>query len=121
VGAQVAGDLAGPHGEPDQVDVGQVEVLDHRVEVGGERVVVVARGRPAGVAEAAAVIGDDAVSGGQQVTFLPLPGPSIQRVTMDQDDGLPDSVILVVDVDAGAVLAPDGDERHGLLLRVPGG
>jgi hypothetical protein len=44
VRAEVAGDLAGAHGEPDQHHVGEVEVFDQRVQVGGEGVVVVADG-----------------------------------------------------------------------------
>jgi hypothetical protein len=48
-------------------------VLDERVEVGGERVVVEAGRRVAGVAEAAAVVGDDAVAGVEQEPVLLLP------------------------------------------------
>jgi hypothetical protein len=38
-------------------------MFEHGVEVGGEGVVVVTNGRLAGLAEAATVIGDDAVAG----------------------------------------------------------
>ncbi len=58
----VARHLAAAHREADQRDVGQVEVGEHVVEVVGERVVVVAVAR-VGLAEAATVVGHDAVAG----------------------------------------------------------
>ena len=113
VRAQVVGYLPGAHGEPAQVDVGQVQVFQHRVQVGGKGVVVVPGDRLAGIAEPAPVIRDHPVPGRQQVAFLPLPGPAVQRVAVNQHDRLTRSVVFVVDVDAGAVLAADRNEGHG--------
>jgi hypothetical protein len=70
VGLDVAGKFAGAHGEADQDHLAQVEGLQQRVEVGGEGVVVVADTDLAGPAEPAAVVGDDAESGGDQLTGL---------------------------------------------------
>ena len=42
--------------------VGQIEVLDQRVQVGGERVVVVADGRLARASEAATVVADHSIA-----------------------------------------------------------
>ena len=87
-------------------------MLENRGEVLGEGVVVVADGGLARLAKAAAVIGDDAVSGLQQDTFLLLPGVSVQWVSVDQDDRLPGAVILVVDVDVVGVFLANGDRGH---------
>src|SRR5205807_8600470 len=55
VGAEVARDLSAPHREAGEHGVGQIEVLDQRVQVGGEGVVVVTDCRLARASEAAAV------------------------------------------------------------------
>ena len=87
-------------------------MFQQRVQIGGEGVVVVADGRLAGLPEAATVVGDHAVAGGEQHPGLTLPGVAVQRVAVDQHDRLPGAVVLVVDLDVGAVLGSDGDARH---------
>ena len=83
-------------------------MLENRGEVPGEGVVVVADGGLARLAKAAAVVGDDAVSGVKQDTLLLFPRVSVQWVSVDQDNRLPGAVILVhVDVDViGVFFAP---------------
>src|SRR5881409_2327153 len=51
----------------------ELEVLEQRVQVGGEGVVVEACRRPARVTEAASVVADDAVTGREQLRLLALP------------------------------------------------
>src|SRR5690606_22887468 len=76
------------------------------------RVVVVAGGRLAGVAESSAVIGDDPVAGLEEGRRLLLPRTAVERVAVDEHDRLAGSVIFVVQLDGGAVLGSDGDGRH---------
>jgi hypothetical protein len=59
---------------PDEHGVAQVQVLQQGIEVGGEGVVVIPRGRLAGLAEPAPVVGDDPVPGVQQDRDLLVPG-----------------------------------------------
>jgi hypothetical protein len=113
VGGKVAGHFAGAHGEPDQDALCEFEVLKDRVKVIGQGVVVVADAGSTGVAKAAAVVGDDAVSGVQQDAFLLFPGVPVQWVSVDQDNRLPGAVILVVEVDVVGVFFSDGDDGHG--------
>ena len=47
------------------------------------------------------------VPGLQQDRDLLVPGPAAERVAVDQHDGLAGAVILVVDLDADAVLLAD--------------
>jgi hypothetical protein len=82
------------------------------IEVGGEGVVVVADDRLAGLAEPAPVVGDDPVAGLQQHRNLLVPGTATERVAVDQHDGLAGAMILVVDLDVGAVLSSDFDKWH---------
>jgi hypothetical protein len=97
-------------------------VIDQRAEVPGERVVVEPDRGLVRPAEPATVVGDAPVAGAQQHPFLPLPGVEVEGVAVDEHDRLPGAVVLVVQVDVGAVLGADGDERHGGLLRGgPGG
>src|SRR5229473_2576893 len=116
VGAQVAGDLAGAHREPGQHHPGQVQVLDQGVQVGGEGVVVIADRGLAGLAEAAAVVGDDPVPSLEEDAFLLFPRVPVERVAVNEHDRLPGAVVLVVDLDVVAVLPADGDLRHRLAL-----
>jgi hypothetical protein len=99
VPAQVAGDLAGAHGEPAEYDAGQVQVLQQGVQVGGEGVVVIAGDRLAGLAEPAPVVGDDPVAGLEQRRDLPVPGTAAERVAVDQHHRLAGAMILVMDLD----------------------
>jgi hypothetical protein len=78
VGAEVPGDLAGAHRETCQHDVVEPQVLEQRVEVAGERVVVVADGRLARAAEPAPVVADHAVAGGEQHPLLALPRVAVE-------------------------------------------
>ena len=65
-----------------------------------------------GLAEPAAVVGDDPVAGLQQHPDLLVPGPAAERVLVDQHDGLADAVVLVVDLDVCVVLLADSDLGH---------
>jgi hypothetical protein len=87
-------------------------VFQQGVQVGGEGVVVVAGSRLAGLAEPAPVIGDHPVPGVQQHRDLLVPGPAAERVPVDQHHRLAGAVILVVDLDVGAVFPADGDCGH---------
>jgi hypothetical protein len=40
---------------------------------------------------------------------------TVQRIPVDEDDGLTGALILVVELDRGAVLVPDDDVSHGLF------
>jgi hypothetical protein len=99
VRAQVPGDLAGPHGVADERNAVQAERVDQRVQVGGEGVPVVAAGGLAGLARAAAVIGDDPVPGREQRRNLLVPGPAAERVAVDENHRRAAAVVLVVEVD----------------------
>jgi hypothetical protein len=102
---------------PDQHGAAQVQVLQQGVEVSGEGVIVVASGRLAGLAEPAPVIDDDPVPGVQQDRDLLVPGPAAERVAVDQHHRLAGAVILVVDLDVGAVFLADGDCGHERSFR----
>ena len=114
VGPAVAGDLAGAHRETDEDGAAEVEGGHQGVEVGGEGVVVVAAGGLAGLTEAAAVVGDDAVAGADQGGGLALPGVAVEGEAVDEDDGCGAgrAEVLVVELDLGAVLPTDRDVRH---------
>ena len=106
VPADVAGDLPPAHREPDQCDTVQIQVREQRVEVRGEGVVVVAAIRLGGMAEAAAVVGYDAVAGVHEGRDLLLPRAARERPAVDQDDRAPRAVVLVVQLDRSPVLFP---------------
>jgi hypothetical protein len=112
VAGDVAHDLAAAHGEADEGDVGEVQVGQQRVEVGGEGVVVVAVEGLGRLAEAAAVVGDDPVAGLDQRGDLGLPGLARQRPAVDEHDRAAGAVVLVVELDRGGVLGADGDRGH---------
>ena len=57
------GDLPAAHREADEGHVGEVQLGEHGVQILGERVVVIALARLVAATEAAAVVGDHAVSG----------------------------------------------------------
>jgi hypothetical protein len=48
----------------------------------------------------------------EQLAFLTLPRVPVERVTVDQNHGLADPVILVVDLDRGVVLGSNSDTGH---------
>src|ERR1700735_4883068 len=85
------------------------------MKIGGQGVEVVSGAGPAGGAEAAAVVGDHPVSGGEQGGFLFFPRVPVQRVPVDQDDRGTGPVIFVVDPDSGCVLPSDSHVRHAVL------
>jgi len=116
VGPQVPGHLTGTGAEPDQHRPAQVERVEQGGEVGGERVVVVADAGPAGGAEAAPVVGDDPVPGGQQRGFLLLPGAPIEQVPVHQHHGRALPVVLVVDRNGSGVL-PAHNQLHPVTVR----
>jgi hypothetical protein len=109
----VARELAGAHGEADEDHLAQVEGLEQYVQVGGERVVVVALGDLARIAEAAPVVSDDAISGGDELSGLQLPAVAVERIAVDQHHRLPLPLVLVVELDIGAVLRSHRDVSHG--------
>ena len=78
-----------PIEKPHRTMSSEVEVLEQRVQVGGEGVVVVADGRLARAAEAAAVVADAAVAGGEQLALLALPGVAVERVPWIRTTGWP--------------------------------
>jgi hypothetical protein len=88
-------------------------LLDQRVQICSEGVVVIPDGRLTRAAEAAPVVADHSVAGCEQVPLLAFPRVAVQRVAMDQHDRLSAAVVLVVDVDRGVVLGGDGERRHG--------
>jgi hypothetical protein len=67
---------------------------------------------PAGLAEPAPVICDHTVTGLQQHRDLLVPGAAAERAAVDQHDGQAGAMILVVDLDVGAVLSSDFDKWH---------
>jgi hypothetical protein len=81
-------------------------MADDRVEVGGERVVVVAARRLARLAEAATVVRDDALPRGEERRGLLFPRRAVQWVAVDQDDGVALAVVFVIEMDIGGVLLP---------------
>src|SRR5207237_3618412 len=48
----------------------------------------------------------------EQGRELLLPGVAVQRIAVDQHDGPPAPVVLVVELDVGGVLLADGDVGH---------
>ena len=87
-------------------------MVEHRLEIGREGVVVKAGGRLAGPPEAAAVITDAAVARLEQDPLLSLPRVAVERIAVNEDDRLAGAVVSVVDLDVGAVLGADLDEWH---------
>src|SRR5215470_4502419 len=79
----------------DKRDLAKVELFDHRREIAGEGVVIVA---PPGVARssvAATVVSDAAQPLVGQVNHLVLPHVGVERPTVDEDDGLAGAPVLI--------------------------
>jgi hypothetical protein len=113
VRTEVPGYLAGAHREAGEDDIlVEREMVEQRLQIARERVVVIAARRLAGQAEAAAVIADAAVSVREQHPLLALPRVAVQRVAVDQHDRLAAAVVLVVNLDRGLVLGSNSDARH---------
>src|SRR6185436_19754236 len=81
-------------------------------EIRREGVVVVADARLARTSEAAAIVGDHAVTGRQQRGGLFFPRRSAQRPSVDEHDRRPGTVIFVIELDGGGVLLTDRDGAH---------
>jgi hypothetical protein len=77
----------------------QLELGEQLVKVFCERVVVVACGRLAGLAEASAVVGNDSVTSIQENGDLLPPRSTAQRVSVDENNRLAQAVVFVVKVD----------------------
>src|ERR1700693_2896418 len=80
---KVARHFAATHGKTNQREFTQFKMRDQFVQVLGKRVVVVARGWLAGLAETSAVICDDAVSRVQENRNLLLPGRAAQWISVN--------------------------------------
>jgi hypothetical protein len=52
----------------------------------------------------------------QQHALLLLPGVTVERIAVDEHDRLAAAVVLVVELDVGAVLLADCDGGHGRSL-----
>src|SRR2546425_3532628 len=110
--AKVAGDLAASHGEADEGEIVEVERGHELAEVFGEGVVVVSACRLAGVAEPSAIVRDDSVSRTEQVGDLLLPRGAAERPSMNQQDGFPGPVILVVDLYRRRIFLTNRNAAH---------
>jgi hypothetical protein len=106
-------DLAGAHREPGEYDVlTEREMIEQRLQIGRERVVVITARGLAGLAEPPAVIADAAISVLEQHPLLALPGVAVERISVDQDDRLAGAMVVVVDLNVSTVFASDLYERH---------
>ena len=110
----VASEFAAAHREADEGDVGEIEGVDQLREVGCERVVLVPAPRLRRLAEPAAVIGDDAISGLDERRNLTLPRPPAERPSVNQDHRFAGAVVLIVEFDRRIVFGTNGDKRHGV-------
>src|SRR5437879_5184090 len=82
------------------------------VEVVRERIVVVAGGRLARLPKSSTIVRDYAETRVQQDGHLLLPRGSAQGVSVDQDDGLPHPMVLVVEIDSRRIFFTDAYEGH---------
>src|SRR5262249_35320798 len=114
--ADETGDFASTHGETDEGEFMQFQVGDNLVQIFGEGVVVVPGGGLAGIAEAAAVISDDAMAGREEHGKLLFPRGAAERISMNENYGIAGAVVLVIEFDVGRVFFSDIDVRHELLL-----
>ena len=112
----VAGDvvrrLAAAGGVADMDGISQVEMLDHRGDVGGIVVHVVTVADLARPAVPAPVMGDDAIALPDEIEHLRVPVVGAERPAVVEDDGLGvlRAPVLVEDLDT--VLS--GDRGHGV-------
>jgi hypothetical protein len=90
----------------------QLQLGDQFVKVLREGVVVVARGRLAGFAEASTVVGDDPLTRIQEDRHLLFPRSTTQWVSVDQDNGLPRAVVFVVKLDVARIFFSDVNIWH---------
>src|SRR5439155_228597 len=114
VAADVVRDLAAAGRVADVDRVLQVEGLDERREVVGVRVHVVTAPRLARAAVAATVVRDAAVTARREEDHLVLPCVGRERPAVAEDDGLPRSPVLVIELDGPAT---DGHPAHDSPFR----
>src|SRR5262249_47880802 len=104
--------FAAAHGETNQREIAQLELGDELLQVLGEGVVIVAGGWLAGPAESAAIIGDDAVAGGQKRRHLLLPGSATEGTSVDEDNRDARAVVLIIEIDISGVFLSDRGVWH---------
>ena len=73
------------------------------MQVLGEGVVVVAGCWLAGLTESSAIIGDDTMASSQKHRDLLLPGSTAQWISVDKDNRLTCTVVLIVEIDVAGV------------------
>ncbi len=112
--ANVARDFPSTHGEPNQRELAQMEVTDELMEVFGKSVVVVARAWLARLAETTAVIGNDAMAGGQQRWNLPLPRSAAQRIPVDEYHRIAGAMVFVIETDVARIFLTNMNLGHGI-------
>src|SRR4051812_36209581 len=87
-------------------------MVEQRFQVARQGVVVEAGARLARLPEAAPVVADAAMARGEQRPLLAFPRVAVERIAVDHDDRYAGAMVVVMDVDVGAVLAADLDEWH---------
>src|SRR5471030_1931105 len=112
VGTQITRHLAASHRKTYQCRIAKIELGHELVQVAREGVVIVTRHRLAGVAEASAIVRDDAATSLQQDRHLLLPGTAAERPAVDQDDRLTGTVVFVVEIDVAGVFRTDLNVWH---------
>ena len=93
------------------------------MQVFSEGVVIVAGRGLAGLAETSAIISNDAVTSSQESWHLLFPGSAAQWVSVNKDNRLTRTVVLIVKVDVAGVFFTDINVWHRdspSLLRVVG-
>ena len=82
------------------------------MQVFSEGVVIVAGRWLAGLAETSAVVGDDTVTCSQESWHLLFPRSTAQWISMDKDNGLTRTVVLVVEIDVAGIFLTDINVWH---------
>ena len=90
----------------------QLELGDQLVKVLCERVVAVACGRLAGLAEASAVVSDDPVTRIEESGYLLLPRRTTQWVSVNEDNRLARAMVFVVKLDVSSIFFSDCNVWH---------
>lgn len=108
----VACDLASSHAETYEGHILQVKFVEELVKVLTERVIVVARGGFAGLAEASTGVSDYSIASVEEGRELPLPASAAQRIPMDQYDWFARAMILVVKINIAGILFSNSHKWH---------
>ena len=103
---EIAHDLAAAHRVADERRVAHTGLRDHRGEIVGEGIEVVAGCRLRRAAEAAAIVGDHAIAGLRERGRLIVPDVGIERPGVGHDDGAAGAA-GVLDENLGAILGLD--------------